>query len=323
MYFQELILTLQDFWSKRGCLITQPYNSEVGAGTFNPNAFLRALGPEPWNVAFVEPSRRPADGRYGDNPNRLQQFHQFQVILKPSPIDIQDQYLASMVALGTDPLRHDVRFVEDDWESPTLGAWGLGWQVWLDGLEVSQFTYFQQCGGFDCKPVSGELTYGLERIVMYLQDVDSIYDAMWAPGVRYGELAKRAEWEWSTYNFTAADVDYHRTMFDTADRECRRLLSLEERTVPSKKGPRTELAYAKPPLERLVLPAYDFCVKASHHFNVLDARGAISVTARQDYIKRVRALAHRSAESWLAQREALGFPLLGPSKRELPAAAAE
>lgn len=321
MYFQELILTLQDFWSKRGCLLVQPYNSEVGAGTFNPAAFLRALGPEPWNVAFVEPSRRPADGRYGDNPNRLQQFHQFQVILKPSPIDIQDQYLASMVALGTDPLRHDVRFVEDDWESPTLGAWGLGWQVWLDGLEVSQFTYFQQCGGFDCKPVSGELTYGLERIVMYLQDVDTIYDAMWAPGVRYGEVAKRAEWEWSTYNFTAADVDYHRSMFDTADRECRRLLSLEEREVPSKKGPRKELAYAKPPLERLVLPAYDFCVKASHHFNVLDARGAISVTARQDYIKRVRALAHRSAESWLAQREALGYPLLGRSTKPEPLAA--
>jgi glycyl-tRNA synthetase alpha chain len=310
MYFQEIVLALQDFWAKRGCVIVQPYNSEVGAGTFNPATFLRALGPEPWNVAFVEPSRRPTDGRYGDNPNRLQQFHQFQVILKPSPLDIQDQYLASMVALGTDPLHHDVRFVEDDWESPTLGAWGLGWQVWLDGLEVSQFTYFQQCGGFDCRPVSGELTYGLERIVMYLQDVDSIYDAMWAPGVRYGELTRRAEWEWSTYNFTEANVDYHRAMFDKAFDECQRLLSLEEREVPSKKGPRKEFAYTREPLQRLVLPAYDFCVKASHHFNVLDARGAISVTARQDYIKRVRTLAHRCAESWLAQREALGYPLL-------------
>jgi glycyl-tRNA synthetase alpha chain len=310
MYFQELILTLQDFWTKRGCLLVQPYNSEVGAGTFNPNTFLRALGPEPWNVAFVEPSRRPTDGRYGDNPNRLQQFHQFQVILKPSPLDIQDQYLASLRALGTDPLKHDVRFVEDDWESPTLGAWGLGWQVWLDGLEVSQFTYFQQCGGFDCRPVSGELTYGLERIVMYLQDVSSIYDAMWAPGVRYGEVAKRAEWEWSTYNFTHADVEHHRGQFDAAERECRRALSLEEQRVESKKGPRTELVYAKAPLERLALPAYDFCVKASHHFNVLDARGAISVTARQDYIKRVRGIAHRCAETWLAQRDALGFPLL-------------
>jgi glycyl-tRNA synthetase alpha chain len=226
-----------------------------------------------------------------------------------------------MVALGTDPLRHDVRFVEDDWESPTLGAWGLGWQVWLDGLEVSQFTYFQQCGGFDCKPVSGELTYGLERIVMYLQDVDTIYDAMWAPGVRYGEITKRAEWEWSTYNFTAASVEYHRTMFDTAFRECQRLLGLEERVVASKKGSRTEVVYGSPPLARLVLPAYDFCVKASHHFNVLDARGAISVTARQDYIKRVRALAHRCAESWLAQREALGHPLLLADPKARPAVA--
>ncbi len=313
MYFQDLILTLQSFWAKRGCLIVQPYNSEVGAGTFNPSTFLRALGPEPWNVAFVEPSRRPADGRYGENPNRLQQFHQFQVILKPSPKDIQDLYLESLRALGTDPLRHDVRFVEDDWESPTLGAWGLGWQVWLDGLEVSQFTYFQQCGGFDCKPVSGELTYGLERIVMYLQDVDNVYDAMWSEGVRYGEVTKRAEWEWSTYNFTHADPGFHRGQFDLCEGECRRALSLEERSVASKKGPRAEWGYARGPRSRLVLPAYDFCVKASHHFNVLDARGAISVTARQDYIKRVRALAHRCAESWLEQREAMGFPLLKPA----------
>jgi glycyl-tRNA synthetase alpha chain len=311
MYFQEIILALSSFWSKRGCVLVQPYNSEVGAGTFNPATFLRALGPEPWNVAFVEPSRRPSDGRYGDNPNRLQQFHQYQVILKPSPLDIQEQYLESLRALGTNPLDHDVRFVEDDWESPTLGAWGLGWQVWLDGLEISQFTYFQQCGGIDCKPVAGELTYGLERIAMYLQDVDSVYDVAWSEGVKYGELAKRAEWEWSTYNFEQAEPEYHRSLFDQCERECRRLLTLTEQTIESKKGPaRTEWAFEKPALQRLVLPAYDFCVKASHHFNVLDARGAISVAARADYIKRVRALASKCAESFLAQREALGFPLL-------------
>lgn len=313
MYFQDLILALSRFWTERGCVLVQPYNSEVGAGTFNPNTFLRALGPEPWNVAFVEPSRRPADGRYGDNPNRLQQFHQFQVILKPSPIDIQDQYLESLRAIGTDPLAHDVRFVEDDWESPTLGAWGLGWQVWLDGLEISQFTYFQQCGGFDCRPVSGELTYGLERIAMYLQDVDNVFDLAWAPGVTYGEIARRAEWEWSTYNFERADPEYHRAQFDQCERECKRLLTLEERRVETKKGVRIETVYTGQPMERLVLPAYDFCVKASHHFNVLDARGAISVAARADYIKRVRTLAFRCAESYLAQREALGFPLLRQS----------
>jgi glycyl-tRNA synthetase alpha chain len=311
MYFQDIILTLSKFWSDRGCVLVQPYNSEVGAGTFNPATFLRALGPEPWNVAFVEPSRRPADGRYGENPNRLQQFHQYQVILKPSPIDIQAQYLESLVALGTNPLEHDVRFVEDDWKSPTLGAWGLGWQVWLDGLEISQFTYFQQCGGIDCKPVSGELTYGLERIAMYLQNVDSVYDVAWSSGVKYGEIARRAEWEWSTYNFEGADPAYHGALFEQCERECRRLLTVEERKIEAKKGPaRTELVFAKPPLERLVLPAYDFCVKASHHFNVLDARGSISVAAREDYIKRVRTLASKCAESYLAQREALGFPLL-------------
>ena len=194
MTFQELILALERFWSEHGCLIVQPYNSEVGAGTFNPHTFLRAIGPEPWNVAYVEPSRRPTDGRYGENPNRLQQFHQYQVILKPSPLDIQELYLESLRALGTDPQHHDIRFIEDDWESPTLGAWGLGWQVWLDGLEISQFTYFQQCGGLDCKPISGELTYGLERIAMYLQDVDDVYELQWAPGIRYGDLYKRAEW---------------------------------------------------------------------------------------------------------------------------------
>jgi len=299
MYFQDLILNLQRFWAERGCLIVQPYNSEVGAGTYNPATFLRALGPEPWNVAFVEPSRRPTDGRYGENPNRLQQFHQFQVILKPSPLDIQDQYLESLAALGTNPLQHDVRFIEDDWESPTLGAWGLGWQVWLDGLEISQFTYFQQIGGIDCRPVSGELTYGLERIAMYLQDVDNVYDLQYNRHVKYGEIFKRGEWEWSTYNFEQADVAAHFAAFDHAEAEVKRLLSL-----------------SKDPTGKLVAPAYDFVVKAAHTFNVLDARGAIGVTERQRFIGRVRALARAVAEAWLAQREALGFPLL----RKPPAA---
>jgi glycyl-tRNA synthetase alpha chain len=293
MYFQEIILALQDFWSKRGCLIIQPYNSEVGAGTFNPATFLRALGPEPWNVAYVEPSRRPADGRYGDNPNRTQQFHQFQVILKPSPIDIQDLYLKSLVALGTKPEDHDVRFIEDDWESPTLGAWGLGWQVWLDGLEISQFTYFQQVGGIDCKPVSGELTYGLERICMYLQNVESFWDMQWAPGISYAELVRRGEREWSTYNFEQADVAAHFAAFDHNEKECRRLLALSD-----------------DPMKKLVLPAYDFVIKAAHAFNVLDARGAIGVTERARFVGRVRALAKSIAEAWLAQRQAMGFPLL-------------
>jgi glycyl-tRNA synthetase alpha chain len=293
MYFQEILLALQDFWSKRGCLIVQPYNSEVGAGTYNPATFLRALGPEPWNVAYVEPSRRPTDGRYGDNPNRLQQFHQYQVVLKPSPIDIQDQYVESLLALGTKPELHDVRFVEDDWESPTLGAWGLGWQVWLDGLEISQFTYFQQVGGIDCRPVSGELTYGVERICMYLQDAASFFDMAWAPGITYGEMTKHAEWQWSTYNFEQADVPAHLAQFDQCEKECRRLLGL-----------------TKDPARQLVLPAYDFVVKAAHAFNVLDARGAIGVTERQRFIGRVRAMAKAVAEAWLAQRSALGFPLL-------------
>lgn len=293
MYFQDLILELQNFWTKRGCLLVQPYNSEVGAGTYNPATFLRAIGPEPWNVAFVEPSRRPADGRYGDNPIRLQQFHQFQVILKPAPIDIQDLYLESLLAIGTKPEDHDVRFVEDDWESPTLGAWGLGWQVWLDGLEISQFTYFQQVGGMDCKPVAGELTYGLERIATYLQDAETVYDVWWSKGVRYGEVAKRAEWEWSTYNFEQADVPAHFAAFDQYEKEAKRLLSLEA-----------------DPLKKLVLPAYDFVCKAAHQFNVLDARGAIGVTERARFIGRVRTIAKGVAEAYFAQREALGFPLL-------------
>jgi glycyl-tRNA synthetase alpha chain len=298
VHFQDIILTLQKFWADRGCLIVQPYNSEVGAGTFNPATFLRALGPEPWNVAFVEPSRRPSDGRYGENPNRLQQFHQFQVILKPSPINIQDLYLESLRALGTEPLKHDVRFVEDDWESPTLGAWGLGWQVWLDGLEISQFTYFQQAGGIDCKPVSGELTYGLERIAMYLQDKDTVYDLSYNANVKYGDVFQRAEWEWSTYNFEEADTAEHFAAFDHCESEVTRLLyrgGTKEKFDPKR---------------ALVLPAYDFVVKASHRFNVLDARGAISVTERARFIGRVRALARATAEAFLAQREALGFPLL-------------
>jgi glycyl-tRNA synthetase alpha chain len=293
MHFQDLIRTLQDFWVKRGCVLVQPYNSEVGAGTYNPTTFLRALGPEPWNVAYTEPSRRPSDGRYGDNPNRLQQFHQFQVILKPAPINIQDLYLESLIAIGTKPLDHDVRFVEDDWESPTLGAWGLGWQVWLDGLEISQFTYFQQVGGIDCKPVAGELTYGLERIAMYLQDVDTVYDLSWSKDVSYGEIAKRAEWEWSAYNFEQADVAAHFAAFDHYEKEARRLLNLD-----------------KDPLKKLVLPAYDFVCKAAHQFNVLDARGAIGVTERARFIGRVRGIAKLTAESYYAQRESLGFPLV-------------
>ncbi len=293
MYFQDIILSLQSFWASRGCLIVQPYNSEVGAGTYNPATFLRALGPEPWNVAFVEPSRRPTDGRYGDNPNRLQQFHQFQVILKPAPLDIQDLYLESLRAIGTVPEDHDVRFIEDDWESPTLGAWGLGWQVWLDGLEISQFTYFQQVGSIECRPVSGELTYGLERISMYLQNADTIYDVMWAKGVRYGEIAKRAEWEWSTYNFEQADTKAHFAAFDHYEAEAKRLLAL-----------------STDPLGKLVLPAYDFVTKAAHMFNVLDARGAIGTTERARFIGRVRGISKGVAEAYLAQREAMGFPLL-------------
>ncbi|MBK8169153.1 MAG: glycine--tRNA ligase subunit alpha [Sandaracinaceae bacterium] len=317
MTFQEIIFALSKFWADRGCLLVQPYNSEVGAGTFNPNTFLRTLGPEPWNVAYVEPSRRPTDGRYGENPNRTQQFHQFQVILKPSPLEIQELYLDSLRALGTDPNKHDIRFVEDDWESPTLGAWGLGWQVWLDGQEISQFTYFQQCGGIDCKPISGELTYGVERIAMYLQDVDNMFDMEWANGIRYGEITKRSEWEWSTYNFERADVALHLSLFDSYETQCKALLGLSDERA---KGGGLIFADADP-LKRLVLPAYDCVIKCSHYFNVLDARGAISVTERQRYIGRVRLIARACAESYLAQREALGFPLLKQSSSRVNATA--
>lgn len=314
MNFQEIILALSDFWAKRDCVIVQPYNSEVGAGTYNPATFLRALGPEPFHVGYVEPSRRPTDGRYGDNPNRLQQFHQYQVILKPNPPNLQELYLESLEAIGTKPIEHDVRFIEDDWESPTLGAWGLGWQVWLDGLEISQFTYFQQVGGFDCKPVTGELTYGLERIAMYLQDVDDVYDLDYGGGLKYGDLFKRAEWEWSTYNFEEAPVDEHFAAFDHLEGEVKRLVQRGATEQKNKKG---KVRLVIDPDQALVLPAYDCLIKAAHRFNVLDARGAIGVTERQRFIGRVRALARMVAGAYLKQREALGYPLL---KRDAEAA---
>ncbi|HZI07904.1 MAG TPA: glycine--tRNA ligase subunit alpha, partial [Archangium sp.] len=265
MYFQDLILTLQNHWAKQGCIITQPYDLEVGAGTMHPATFLRALGPEPWNVAYVQPSRRPADGRFGENPNRLFQHHQFQVILKPAPKNVQQLYLDSIRAFGIDPLEHDIRFVEDDWESPTLGAWGLGWEVWCDGMEVTQFTYFQQCGGFECRPVAAELTYGLERIAMYLQNVENIYDIEWAKGVKYREIFHANEVEMSRYALQESDPQMLFGLFDAYEKECKRLI---EREVP--------------------LPAYDYALKCSHAFNLLDARGAISVTERANFIKRVR-----------------------------------
>lgn len=287
MYFQDVILSLQSFWAKNGCIIYQPYDIEVGAGTFNPATFLKAIGPEPWNVAYVEPSRRPTDGRYGENPNRLQHYYQFQVILKPSPDNIQDLYLESLKVLGINPLEHDIRFVEDDWESPTLGAWGLGWEVWLDGMEITQFTYFQQCGGIDLKPVSGEITYGLERITMYLQGVESVFDLKWNDKLTYGDVYHRNEVEFSTFNFEEADVDMNFKLFEMYEKECIRLVN---------KG--------------LVLPAYDFCLKCSHTFNLLDARNAISVTERTGYIARVRNLAKLCAEGYYKSREEMGFPLI-------------
>ena len=304
MYFQDLIFELQRFWADQGCVIEQPVDVEVGAGTFHPATFLRVLGPEPWNAAFAQFCRRPGDGRYGDNPNRLGGYYQFQVGLKPSPPNVQDLYLASLRKIGLDPRDHDLRFVEDDWESPTLGAWGLGWEVWADGQEVTQFTYFQQAGGIDLLPVTAELTYGLERIAMYLQDVDSIYEVAYAEGISYGEIARRAEWEWSTYNFEQADVPAHFAAFDHYEKEAKRLLAL------GGEGDKRD------PLKALVLPAYDFVAKAAHQFNVLDARGAIGVTERARFIGRVRGIAKGVAETYLAQREALGFPLLkrgGPS----------
>jgi glycyl-tRNA synthetase alpha chain len=280
--FQELILKLQTYWAARGCLILQPYDVEMGAGTFHPATTLRALGPTPWRAAYVQPSRRPTDGRYGENPMRLQHYYQFQVILKPAPADSQQLYLDSLLALGIDPKRHDIRFVEDDWESPTLGAWGLGWEVRLDGMEVSQFTYFQQVGGLECDPVSTELTYGLERLAMYVQGVENVYELDYnGAGMTYGDVFKRAEFEFSAYNFEYADIDLLFRHFLDAEKECQALLA---RALP--------------------LPAYDQCIKASHTFNLLDARGVISVTERAAYIGRVRALAKGCCESWLAEQSA-------------------
>lgn len=292
MNFQELIFALDKYWADYGCVIQQPYDLEVGAGTFNPATFLRALGPEPWNVAYVEPSRRPTDGRYGDNPNRLQHYYQYQVILKPSPLNIQDLYLDSLKNFGIDPLDHDIRFVEDDWESPTLGAWGLGWEVWLDGMEITQFTYFQQCGGIDLNPISGELTYGIERIAMYIQEIDNVYDLKWNDQVTYGDVHHKGEVEWSFYNFEYADVGMLRKFFDMCEAESLRMSEKE-----------------------LVLPTYDYCLKCSHIFNLLNARGAISVAERTSYIGRVRNLARISAEGYLKQREKMGFPLMGKVKK--------
>jgi len=278
--FQDLILTLQRFWADQGCVVLQPYDLEVGAGTFHPATTLRALGPKPWRAAYVQPSRRPTDGRYGENPNRLQHYYQFQVILKPSPDDIQDLYLQSLAALGIDAANHDIRFVEDDWESPTLGAWGLGWEVWCDGMEVSQFTYFQQVGGFECNPVSGEITYGLERLAMYVQGVENVYDLDWnGAGVKYGDVFLQNEQEFSAYNFEHADTDRLLRHFEDAEAEC--ALALDA---------------------GLALPAYDQCLKASHIFNLLDARGVISVTERAAYIGRVRALTKGCCEKWLASQ---------------------
>ena len=295
--FQDLILALQQFWARQGCVLLQPYDMEMGAGTFHAATFLRSLGPEPWNAAYVQPSRRPTDGRYGDNPFRLQHYYQFQVVMKPSPPDIQDLYLDSLKALGLDPLVHDIRFVEDNWESPTLGAWGLGWEVWLNGMEVTQFTYFQQVGGLDCRPVTGEITYGLERIAMYLQGKESVFDLVWTEGpqgiVTYGDVFHQNEVEQSTYNFEKAPVDYLFGHFDHCEALCHSLIA-----------------------EQLPLPAYERVLEASHAFNLLDARHAISVTERQRFILRVREMAKAVAETYYQRREALGFPMLHAGKPE-------
>ncbi|HEX9184269.1 MAG TPA: glycine--tRNA ligase subunit alpha [Burkholderiales bacterium] len=284
--FQQLILRLNDFWDRQGCVLLQPYDMEVGAGTFHTATFLRAIGPEPWNAAYVQPSRRPKDGRYGENPNRLQHYYQYQVVMKPSPADIQDRYLASLAALGIDAREHDIRFVEDDWESPTLGAWGLGWEVWLDGMEVTQFTYFQEVGSLACKPVLGEITYGLERLAMYLQGKESIYDLVWTPGVSYGDVYHQNEVEQSRFNFELSNPEMLFRHFGDFEAEAKRLIEAQ-----------------------CVLPAYEMVMKSSHAFNLLDARGAISVTERAAYIGRVRALARAVAQAYYESREKLGFPM--------------
>ncbi len=286
MNFQSVIATLHQFWSDRGCLIAQPYDTEKGAGTMSPNTFLRAIGPEPWLVAYIEPCRRPTDGRYGENPNRFQHYYQYQVLIKPSPDNIQEMYLDSLKALGIHPEDHDIRFVEDNWESPTLGAWGVGWEVWLDGMEITQFTYFQQCGGIDCRPVSIEITYGLERLAMYLQDVDAITKIAWTDTINYGEVYLQGEVEQCTYNFEASNPELLFTLFGLYEQEAGQLIE---------KG--------------LVLPSLDYVLKCSHSFNLLDARGVIAVTERTRYIGRIRNLARRVAQRYLEQRETLGFPL--------------
>jgi glycyl-tRNA synthetase alpha chain len=284
--FQQIILKLQAYWDSQGCALLQPYDMEVGAGTSHTATFLRALGPEPWKAAYVQPSRRPKDGRYGDNPNRLQHYYQYQVVLKPAPANILELYLGSLEALGFDLKVNDVRFVEDDWENPTLGAWGLGWEVWLNGMEVTQFTYFQQVGGIDCKPITGEITYGLERLAMYLQGVESVYDLVYAPGVSYGDVFHQNEVEQSTYNFELSDVDFLLTAFAAHERQAKALME-----------------------RQLALPAYEQVLKAAHSFNLLDARGAISVTERAAYIGRIRNLARAVAQSYLASRARVGFPM--------------
>ncbi len=285
--FQQLILRLNDFWDRRGCALLQPYDMEMGAGTFHTATFLRAIGPEPWNAAYVQPSRRPKDGRYGDNPNRLQHYYQYQVALKPSPADIQDIYLESLQSLGVNPQEHDIRFVEDDWESPTLGAWGLGWEVWLDGMEITQFTYFQEVGSLPCRPVLGEITDGLERLAMYLQGKDNLFDLVWTPGVTYRDVYHQNEVEQSRYNFELANVELLFDLFKSFEQEAKRLVDAQ-----------------------CVLPAYEMVLKSSHTFNLLDARGAISVTERAAYIGRVRALARAVAQAYYESRERLGFPMV-------------
>ncbi len=287
MYFQDLMLKLLDFWGNKGCIILEPYDVEKGAGTMSPHTFLRALGPEPWRVVYVEPSRRPADARYGENPHRVYQHHQLQVILKPSPDNVQELYLDSLRAIGIDPLKHDIRFVEDNWEAPTLGAWGLGWEVWLDGMEITQFTYFQQVGSINCELESAELTYGLERIAMYLQDVDNIFDIKWNKDFKYGDIFNKAEYEHSVYSFEKANIETLKGLFNTYEEEAKNILE-----------------------ENLVLPSYDYVLKCSHVFNVLDARGAISVSERTNYIGRVRNLAKIVASKFIEQRKEMDYPLL-------------
>jgi glycyl-tRNA synthetase alpha chain len=287
MYFQDIIATLNSYWASAGCVVLQPYDMEVGAGTFHPATLLRALGPEPWKAAYVQPSRRPTDGRYGENPNRLQHYYQYQVVIKPSPQDVQAMYLESLEKFGLNLLEHDIRFVEDDWESPTLGAWGLGWEVWLDGMEITQFTYFQQAGSIDLKPITAEITYGLERIAMYLQKVDSVYDIAWNKDVSYGQIFHQAEKEFSAFNFEEANVGDLTVAFDNYEREALKLVAKD-----------------------LILPAYDYCLKCSHTFNLLDARKAISVAERTRYIGRIRNIARQVAQRYVEQRASMGHPLL-------------